>query len=240
MSRLSTKERVFFELESIGGRFPRLILPLERRRHVKGTGVAGAGTQIVIEGFPRSGNTFAELAFRLAQPRSVNIAHHMHLSAQVLWAVQHNVPAIALIREPVAAVSSLVIRKYGEDNIGLALRQYQRFYAPLLPVRDQIVVCEFDEMVQNFEPVIKRVNAKWGSSFLPFEHSEENVQRCFAQVEQADLEDHGGNQVEEMLVARPSAARETLAARIRPKVARHRSCKGAKELYVRFVENPIA
>ncbi len=40
-------------------------------------------TQLVIEGFPRSGNTFASKAFTLAQDRPVVVASHVHLPAQV-------------------------------------------------------------------------------------------------------------------------------------------------------------
>jgi hypothetical protein len=45
-------------------------------------------TQLVIEGFPRSGNTFAVVAFEQAQRQSVRIAHHLHAPAQVMLAAR--------------------------------------------------------------------------------------------------------------------------------------------------------
>jgi len=36
--------------------------------------------------------------------------------------------------------------------------------------------------------VIGRINARFGTCFRPFEHNEENVRRCFAIVEQMDME----------------------------------------------------
>jgi hypothetical protein len=50
-------------------------------------------TEIVIEGYPRSGNTFAVVAFRLAQGREIEIAHHLHAAAQIKRAARLDVPA---------------------------------------------------------------------------------------------------------------------------------------------------
>ena len=40
-------------------------------------------TELVIEAFPRSANTFATVAFQLSQPAPVRVAHHLHAPAQV-------------------------------------------------------------------------------------------------------------------------------------------------------------
>ena len=47
--------------------------------------------QVVIEGFPRSGNSFARRAFIMAQDETfdvTSIAHHLHVPAQVVRAAQ--------------------------------------------------------------------------------------------------------------------------------------------------------
>ncbi|RMG27959.1 MAG: hypothetical protein D6732_19595, partial [Methanobacteriota archaeon] len=51
--------------------------------HLRMEKLIGARTEIVIEGYPRSANTFAVVAFRLAQNRPVKIAHHLHMEAQI-------------------------------------------------------------------------------------------------------------------------------------------------------------
>ena len=61
------------------------------RRKYRGLLVDG-GTQMVIEGFPRSGNTFAVFAFRHAQRRDIRVAHHLHAPAQVIRAVGGECP----------------------------------------------------------------------------------------------------------------------------------------------------
>src|SRR5829696_5842518 len=69
--------------------------------------------QIIIEGFPRSGNTFAVVAFQQAQRESVRVAHHLHMPAQVVLAAQWGIPTLLLARKPTDAVLSLVIREPG-------------------------------------------------------------------------------------------------------------------------------
>ena len=58
-------------LVRLTAKYPSLALPIARRRH----GVpVGPSTEVVIEGFPRSGTSFAVAAFRIAQRRPVEIA----------------------------------------------------------------------------------------------------------------------------------------------------------------------
>src|SRR5215204_2605761 len=69
--------------------------------------------QVVIEGFPRSGNSFARRAFIMAQDETFDvtrIAHHLHVPAQVIRAAQWQIPTLVLIRRPRDAVHSVVIR----------------------------------------------------------------------------------------------------------------------------------
>ena len=64
-------------------------------------------TDVVIEGFPRSANSFALAAFRSVNQGGLRIATHVHSPAQVLYAVENDIPAMVLIREPDEAILSL-------------------------------------------------------------------------------------------------------------------------------------
>ena len=68
-------------------------LQLARRR--KGRAVVGPDTELVIEGFPRTANTFAVFAFQTAQARPVRVAHHLHAPIQVTVAARRPPPAAA-------------------------------------------------------------------------------------------------------------------------------------------------
>jgi hypothetical protein len=137
---------------------------------------------VVIEGYPRCAQSFAEAAFRLAQePRPSRIAHHTHLPAQLIEGVRRRVPTMLLIRRPDDAVVSQLIRK---PSLGVraALRGYIRFHEPLLPYRDRIVVGTFDEVVSDFGCVIRRLNDRFESHFAEFDNAPEHVARIEREI----------------------------------------------------------
>ena len=117
-------------------RFPRLYLALARRRY--GDRVLGPETDILIEGYPRSANTFAVAAFELAQERPVTVAHHLHVAAHVVAAVEAGVPVILLVRRPAEAIASVIARKPSVAP-ELAARTYLRFYDGVRDVLDGCV-----------------------------------------------------------------------------------------------------
>src|SRR5262249_43627381 len=111
---------------------------------------------------------------QLAQPRPVRLAHHLHAPAQLVMAAKRGVPALALIREPKGAILSQLIR---EPDVVMpdALVAYTRFYAKILPYRDAFVVGEFDEVTRDFGAVVRKLNARFGTGFTPFEHTDQNA-----------------------------------------------------------------
>ena len=66
-------------------------------------------TDIVVEGFPRSGNTFAVFALRDASDGRLSVASHVHHPSQVKLAVRKGLPTLLVIREPVACLASYLI-----------------------------------------------------------------------------------------------------------------------------------
>ena len=99
--------------------------------------LAGAVTpdkQLVIEGFPRSGNTFARRAFLMAQGEGFDktrISVHFHVPAQVVRAARWQIPTLVLIRKPKDAVLSFVVRD--PISVDLALKYYISFYRRHVP-----------------------------------------------------------------------------------------------------------
>jgi hypothetical protein len=172
--------RARFEARSIAGRYPSIYLPIARRRH-RGEPVT-RHTELVIEGFPRSGNTFCTAAFGSVQSRPVRVARHEHVPAQVIAAARAGIPALVLIRRPGDAVLSLVIQ-HPEVTVRQVARAYVRFYRPLLRYRGRFVVATFEEVVTDLGEVIGRLNARFGTGFDAFRHTPENVERCLAEIE---------------------------------------------------------
>ena len=155
-------------------------LPFARRRYPgPSPEVIGPATEIVIDGYTRCASTFAVYAFQLAQERPVRMAHHLHAPAQLIAAAKVGLPTMVVIRDPEGAVLSQAVREPG-----VALRDafwaYERFYARLLPFRSSFVVADSTEVTTDFASVVRRLNARFGTSFREFEPSEENLDRCLA------------------------------------------------------------
>src|SRR5215204_3265193 len=92
------------------GRHPFLFYNFYRMRPSYRDLLVDRRTQIVIEGFPRSGNTFAVVAFQQAQRESVRVAHHHHMPAQVIRAAKWGIPTFLLVSKPTDAATSRVTR----------------------------------------------------------------------------------------------------------------------------------
>jgi hypothetical protein len=224
------------ELRSRLGNHPPLFLPLVRLKRSRRPLAVRPSTELVIEGPPRSGNTFAVAAFTLAQPGAVVIAHHLHVPAQIIKAADQGKPALVLIRKPVDAIVSRLIRN-PSVSAKQALKDYIRFYERIEPYRCKYIVAPFEEIVTDFGAVIKRLNRHFGTSFAVFEHTEENTKKCFQFIDELDKQDTGHSEVTETTVARPSPEKEQLKRRLNEKLQgddyRH-LIDQAETLYRRF------
>jgi hypothetical protein len=199
-----------WELRTLAGRSPFLCRWVLRR---SGEVVTGE-TEICIEGFPRSGNTFAVIAFQQAQPRTVSIAHHVHAPGSVMIAARMGTPALVLLREPEEAVLSMVIR-YPHLSLRQALRGYRRFYAPLVPYRGRVVVGRFEDVVGDLGALIGEINRRFGTSFREFQPTEVNVSRAMEELDLWDLNTFGNSDRLELGRARPSDRREQVKMELR-------------------------
>jgi len=222
------------------GRYPHLYLPI--RKTLKALGWPGgafidADTDLVVEGFPRSANTFAVEAVEMAQPDGLSIAHHSHAPAQVLEGVRREIPTIVLVRDPRDAVCSVTLRNPAR-TLEQALDEYQAFYRSLEDVKDRTVIAPFEVVTTDMGQVIDAVNARCGRFLEPFHHTDENEQACFDRIATEHKARHEG-EVETSRIARPAEERERAKFGLRrrydedvPAVDRSR----ARSIYRSFLE----
>ena len=90
--------RAAYEVATTLSRYPAVASRAARMWNI-GTPVDD-GTDVVIEGFPRSGNTAVFAAFSVAQPSEIRIAHHTHTPANAIAGVRRGLPVLVLIRAP--------------------------------------------------------------------------------------------------------------------------------------------
>jgi hypothetical protein len=164
-------------------------------------------TQLVIEGFPRSANAFAAVAFRQAQNEKVRVARSSHVPAQVIRAARWQIPTLVLIRKPKDAILSLVIRD--PVSVDQALRHYVSFYKTVEKYRSAYVLGLFEEVTEDYGEVIRRVNEKFETTFSLFRHDEQNVNKVFARIDRNYIKRHGET-YRETKVSRPYAVREEM------------------------------
>lgn len=164
-------------------------------------------TDIMIEGYPRSANTFAVAAFEITQKKPLKIARHTHAVAQLKRSAKLKIPTLIIIRNPKQAITSYVIR---EDNVtlNLAIKRYLSYYEAANKLSDSFVIAEFSDIINNFGDVISRVNKRFNTHFSLFEHTKNNINKTFQKVENMERE-HASGVLSESKVARPSKERNS-------------------------------
>ena len=123
-------------------------------------------SQLCIEGFNNSANTFFRLVMLLWN-KDIRVAHHMHCPLQIQTALKCGVPTVVLIREPAATVSSIVA---GEPKLspGALLWCYKNYYDYAESVGNDVVFSEFSTVTQAPEQVIRKINARYKTRFLHY------------------------------------------------------------------------
>jgi hypothetical protein len=124
----------------------------------------GEETDVCLEGFPRSGNTFAYATFHRWNP-DATIAHHVHVPAQLTAAAKRGIPAALLIREPVSTVASLMVYWESQLSAWTALRTYIDFHRSIEPILDRLVVCPFDRFIDRPRYVVDALNDRYRTRF---------------------------------------------------------------------------
>jgi hypothetical protein len=203
--------------------YPAVYMPLARIRHRDcDDWTVSAATELVIEGFGRSGSTFAVLAFEQAQTRPVRTAHHSHAAAQIISATRLGVPTLVIVRDPDSAVVAHMVRR-GIPPV-LPLKAWIRYHERITPYREAFVAARLESVGSDFGAVVRGVNAKFGTSFEEFRHTPQNEARVFETIERLNHRRFGGAATSERFraLARPTPEREDRKRAVRSKLESHR------------------
>ena len=125
--------------------------------------------------------------------RLLDIATHLHSPAHVLMGLKLQLPTLVLIRDPHAAIPSLLAlstqlkkfkgRTLSEEEKGRLVQYWTHFYCcfyeRLESHRDSYVLADFRETTKDFNQVLNRLNAKFGKTYKPFAHTDEAVDEIF-------------------------------------------------------------
>ena len=122
-------------------------------------------TDMVVEGYPRSSNTFTVDFLYLLMERAGktgHIAHHTHDVTNLLLGLKLGVPAVVLLRDPVEAVASFMI--YSDLDVTEAVQRYVDFYQPLQAVKRRTMIVPFEILTGDFNVFVSALNTRFGMS----------------------------------------------------------------------------
>lgn len=182
----SQKEKIFnlqFNWRSFISQYPRIYSAWKGLRAPAGiVGISKQATDLVLEGYPRSGNTFVWYAFMMTQTCPYNVVRHSHMPARVIEAVKLEIPTLVLIRSPKDCVLSYCIYE-PRLTFRMGLIHWIRLYQTIAPYQYGYVIANFDQIITNFGQVIASVNERFGTQFDIFDHTPENERRVFEKIE---------------------------------------------------------
>ena len=138
------------------------------------------GMDVCIEGFPNSANTFMMHVIQAWNPEA-KLAHHVHVPLQLILAAEYGIPAVALIREPADAVTSILVKKERLSASSL-LWVYEKFYRRIVPYSRDLIFASFDDVTRSPDQVLIRINEKYHKQLdcRPYDAAEK--QRIFARI----------------------------------------------------------
>lgn len=184
----------------------RLLYPIFKLKKKPQAKLITKDTQLVIEGLQRSGNTFMVAYFKLTNPDAV-ISSHYHFLSQIVIATKKELPTIVLIRNPKDTIPSFMMRDPGVSPKYI-LKYTKLFFQALQKYKDRVVISDFTETITKPHRVIEKINKKFGTNFNHPVVDEQLQERIAQLVEEMDKISRNEEQVDEMMVSRPSDVRE--------------------------------
>lgn len=120
-------------------------------------------TDIVIEGYPRSANTFLHRIVRAATDHRLKIGNHVHRPQQVTMALRHDIACFVLFRHPLDAISSYLVREPGL-TAHRCLDMYARFAETTLSFSDhpKLFILTFEKVIADPVGVTNLILAQAG------------------------------------------------------------------------------
>lgn len=179
-------------------------------------------TDICIEGFPSSANSFVYNIFRKIRT-DIKIGHHTHSVANVKRALRFGVPTLILYRHPEDAVSSKCAR-FGADPREASLR-YAHFYAYILEVSDEVMLISFEEATEKANYMINKFE-----NFSKIKFPVKDISKLEKEV-MSHIETWSDRNKKRKKISTPSDKRDKIKIGIKSRIKDYEEYKIAKEKY---------
>jgi hypothetical protein len=123
--------------------------------------IASRETSLVVDGYPRSGNSFfVRLIIHQLEENdlsNLSLSHHTHRVENIKLAHHYGVPAVVLIRDPYDAIASFFIFQKFCLPIIECIKKYLHFYNFVLSFNANILIVNFDTVISNPNLVLEHI-----------------------------------------------------------------------------------
>lgn len=132
-------------------RWPVVHCAVARRRRGRNRRIVDRRTDLLVESFPRAGNTFLVAALRVAAP-ALSVASHLHHANHLRRARDLGVPSLTVLRHPLDSCTSLAIYEDRQPDEAL-LRRWLAFHRAVADL-PEVVVVRFEDVVGDVAGVV--------------------------------------------------------------------------------------
>lgn len=183
---------------------------------------------LLLDGYPRSANSYI-FNFLDQFHEDVRCVHHSHASATLKMARRFGVPSFVLLRDPLDAVTSNVIRSGG--NLAYHEAHYAQYYGYVREHQDEFTVVPFEAAITDPAGVLERIEHALGLS--PADPSPDEIEAANRRIEDhlEHLADAKYGDEAEDKKAVPDEDRDREKARVRAELADREEMDELRELY---------
>ena len=183
---------------------------------------------LVLEGYQRSANSFAFNLVNRFYPE-IRVVHHSHSIATLRIACAFKLPIIVLIRDPIEAVGSSVVRS-GKSPRYL-VSSYIWFYTYVSRIKGKLTLVSFETVTGNPSVLLRVVSELTGAKEKEIEKHE--LQLAIEEAFQSlpDLEESKGRSDYYRAVAVPNAKKEAEKKKVKDLVRSDKRISEALDLY---------
>jgi hypothetical protein len=183
---------------------------------------------LLLDGYPRSANSYL-FNFLTRFHDDVDCVHHAHASATLEMARRFDVPAFVLLRDPLDAVTSNVIRSGG--NLGYHEAHYEQYYGYVHEHLDDVTVVPFEAATRHPVSVLERLETELGLPHADPDPAEvEAANRSIEDHLEALAADKYGDAAEDKKAV-PDADRDEQKARVKDELHQRPDIEKLRGLY---------
>lgn len=188
-----------------------------------------AKTDICIEGFPRSANSFLTSIFAKYNPQ-FKCADHLHAPMQIIKASMLEIPCIVVIRNPLDAIASTIAVDRSVSTT-IVIKSYINFYESIWHIRNNFITAEFSKITNNPVDIIDAVNQRFNTNFVMGKMSSVVEQEVFTHLKKVKKK----MRLSDTLVAVPTEAKEQIKQEIIKELEQNNFFKETEPIYKKFL-----